>query len=197
MNEYPDWVELTRYLGLDPITVWVEYRTLLFVSLAVLTLLLIAAIYFGAIQLRGIIANYRHAFAVKMSFYRSIYELPEKLHEPLLKALDGEPLVYAIPAIAQEEVPGFRKSVGHLLLTKTKLIFTSAGQKIDFQLDSFEDANVRDGNKHMELKLIFEKSKPVFYLLGISRDHAQELFMKMHAFRVAIKESGSQPTQNS
>ena len=41
----------------------------------------------------------------------------------------------------------------------------------------------------MELKLIFEKSKPIFHLLGISRDHAQELFMKMHAFRVAIKES--------
>jgi hypothetical protein len=195
MNEYPDWVELLRYLGLDPITVWVEYRTTLFIALALTAILLIAAIYWSALQLRGLIANYKHAFATKMSFHRSIREVEEKMREPVLKALDGEPLVYAIPAIAQEDVQGFRKSVGYIILTKTKLIFTAAGQKIDFALGSFEDANVRDGNKHMELKLIFEKSKPVFHLLGISRDHAQELFMKMHAFRVAIKDSSEQPRE--
>lgn len=195
MNEYPDWVDFLRYLGLDPITVWVEYRPLLFLSLILFAAALIGGLYFLAIRMRGIIANYRHAFADRMSFYRSVYELDEKLHEPIFKALEGEPLVYAVPAIAYDDVPSLRKSVGHLLLTKTKLIYTTAGQKIEFPLNAFDDANVRDGNKHMELKLIFNKTKPVFHLLGISRDHAQEIFMKMHAFRLALKEAES--NQNS
>ena len=130
-----------------------------------------------------------HSFADRMAFYRSIYDMEENLHEPLFAALGGEPLVYAVPAVAAEDVPGFRKSVGHVLLTRTRLIFASNGQKIEFPLESFNDANVKDGKKYMELKLIFDKRKPQFHLLGISRDHAQEIFMKMHAFRVAIRET--------
>jgi hypothetical protein len=189
MNEYPDWVDLLRYIGLDPVTVWIEYRFALYVSLVLLAVAIVGGVYALAIRMRGVIANYKHSFADRMSFHRSVFELEEKYHESLLAALEGEPLVYVIPAIAAEDVAGFRKSVGHILLTKTRLIFASAGKKIEYPIDSFNDANVRDGNKHMELKLIFDKSKPIFHLLGISRDHAQELFMKMHAFRVAIKES--------
>ena len=189
MNEYPDWVELVSYLGLDPITVWIEYRFLLYAGLILLAALVLTGIYWFALRARSVIANYRHSFADRMAFYRSIDDMEEHLHEPLFAALGGEPLVYAVPAVAAEDVPGFRKSVGHVLLTRTKLIFASNGQKIEFPLNSFNDANVRDGKKYMELKLIFDKRKPQFHLLGISRDHAQEIFMKMHAFRVAIRET--------
>lgn len=189
MNEYPDWVEIVSLLGLDPITVWVEYRFFLYAGILLFAALLLAGIYWVALRARGVIANYKHSFADRMAFYRSIYDMEENLHEPLFAALGGEPLVYAVPAVAAEDVPGFRKSVGHVLLTRTKLIFTSNGQKIEFPLESFNDANVKDGKKYMELKLIFDKRKPQFHLLGISRDHAQEIFMKMHAFRVAIRET--------
>lgn len=191
MNEYPDWVEIVSLLGLDPITVWVEYRFFLYAGILLLAALLLAAIYWVALRARGVIANYKHSFADRMAFYRSIYDMKENLHEPLFAALGGEPLVYAVPAVAAEDVPGFRKSVGHVLLTRTRLIFASNGQKIEFPLESFNDANVKDGKKHMELKLIFDKRKPQFHLLGISRDHAQEIFMKMHAFRVAIRDTNS------
>ena len=193
MNEYPDWVELVSYLGLDPITVWIEYRFLLYAGLILLTALVLTGLYWVALRARSVIANYKHSFADRMAFYRSIYDMEEHLHEPLFAALGGEPLVYAVPAVAAEDVPGFRKSVGHVLLTRTKLIFASNGQKIEFPLGSFNDANVKDGKKYMELKLIFDKRKPQFHLLGISRDHAQEIFMKMHAFRVAIRETNPSP----
>lgn len=189
MNEYPDWVELVSYLGLDPITVWIEYRFLLYAGLILLAALVLTGIYWVSLRARSVIANYRHSFADRMAFYRSIDDMEQHLHEPLFAALGGEPLVYAVPAVAAEDVPGFRKSVGHVLLTRTKLIFASNGQKIEFPLGSFNDANVKDGRKYMELKLIFDKRKPQFHLLGISRDHAQEIFMKMHAFRVAIRET--------
>ena len=189
MNEYPDWVEIVSLLGLDPITVWVEYRFFLYAGILLFAALLLAGIYWVALRARVVIANYKHSFADRMAFYRSIYDMEENLHEPLFAALGGEPLVYAVPAVAAEDVPGFRKSVGHVLLTRTRLIFASNGQKIEFPLESFNDANVKDGKKYMELKLIFDKRKPQFHLLGISRDHAQEIFMKMHAFRVAIRET--------
>jgi hypothetical protein len=190
MNGYPDWVDLLRYLGLDPITVWIEYRPALFVSLALLGVGLLVGLYWSWNAIRATIANFRHAFADRMPFYRLIHEVPEKDQPEILKALENMPLVYAIPAVAADDVPGVRsKAVGYILLTATRLIFTSGGAKVEFPLDSFDDANVRDGNKYMELKLIFDKRKPVFHLLGISRDHAQELFMKMHAFRVAIREN--------
>jgi hypothetical protein len=192
MNEYPDWVELVRYLGLDPIVVWVEYRNILFLGLLALVLVILALLYIFGTRIRGIIANYRHSFADRMAFYRSVHDLEEKYHEPLKLALAGEPLVYAVPAIAWDDVVGFRKSVGHILLTKTRLIFAAGNQKIEYPLMTFNDANVRDGNKHMELKLIYDDHKPIFHLLGISRDHAQEIFMKMHAFRVTLKESNPQ-----
>ena len=188
MNEYPDWVGLVSLIGLDPIAVWVEYRIFLYLSLLAIVVLVLGTIYWVGLRFRGVVANYKHSFADRMAFYRSVFDLEEKLHEPILKALDGETLVYAVPAIAHEGVPGFRKTVGHILLTKTKLIFTSNGEKIEFPLNAFSDANIRDGNKHMELKLIFEDRKPIFHMLGISRDHAQEIFMKMHAFRLVLKE---------
>ena len=189
MNEYPDWVGLLSYLGLDPITVWVEYRILLYLSLVVLAALLIGTLYFVAVRIQGTIANFRHSFADRVAFYRSVFDLEEKYHKPLFDALGHEELIYAVPAIASDDVPGFHKTVGHLLLTRTRLIFTANNEKIEFPLDAFNDANVKDGNKHMELKLILATRKPVFHMLGISRDHAQEIFMKMHAFRVAIREN--------
>lgn len=188
MNEYPDWVGLISYLGLDPITVWVEYRIFLYLSLVVLALVLIGTLYFFAVRIQGTIANYKHSFADRIAFYRSVFDLEEKYHEPLTNALAGEKLVYAVPAIAAEDVPGFKKSVGHLMLTKTRLIFAVNNEKIEFPLDAFSDANVKDGNKHMELKLILPTHKPIFHMLGISRDHAQEIFMKMHAFRLELKQ---------
>ncbi|MBZ2183680.1 MAG: hypothetical protein K7J46_03140 [Bryobacter sp.] len=192
MSAYPDWVDFVRFMGLDPITVWVEYRSALFASLIGLALVLLFSIYSVALRMRGIIANYKHSFTDRMAFHRSIHEVEEKYHEPLREALGGEKLVYLVPAIAYDSVDGFRRSVGHILLTQKRLIFAADGRKIEFQLDSFQDANVRDGNKHMELKLIVnENKKPIFHLLGISRDHAQEIFMKMHAFRVQLKESQS------
>ena len=78
--------------------------------------------------------------------------------------------------------------VGWLVLTKTQLIFTSKGSKCEFRLDSFRDANINDNAKSINLKLILEDSKPMFQMLGVNRDHAQELFMKMNAFRIALKE---------
>jgi hypothetical protein len=99
---------------------------------------------------------------------KAVFDLDEKYHEPLTNALAGEKLVYAVPAIAAEDVPGFKKSVGHLMLTKTRLIFAVSNEKIEVPLDAFTDANVKD---------------------GISRDHAQEIFMKMHAFRLDLKQS--------
>ena len=189
MNEYPDWVGLISYLGLDPITVWVEYRIFLYLSLVLLALALIGTLYFFAVRIQGTIANYKYSFADRIAFYRSVFDLEEKYHEPLMNALAAEKLVYAVPAIAAEDVPGFKKSVGHLLLTKTRLIFVVDKDKIEFPLDAFTDANVKDGNKHMELKLILPTHKPIFHMLGISRDHAQEIFMKMHAFRLELKQS--------
>ena len=189
MNEYPDWVGLLAYLGLDPITVWVEYRVFLYLSLVLLALALIVVLYFFAVRIQGTVANYKHSFADRIAFYRSVFDLDEKYHEPLNNALAGEKLVYAVPAIAADDVPGFKKSVGHLMLTKTRLIFAVNNEKIEFPLDAFSDANVKDGNKHMELKLILPTHKPIFHMLGISRDHAQEIFMKMHAFRLELKQS--------
>jgi len=191
MNEYPDWVEIVSLLGLDPITVWIEYRSLLYLSLALAVIGLAGLLYWMSIRFRGLIANYKHSFADRMSFHRNIMEVDQKYHQNLEKALAGEPLVYLVPAIAAEGVVGFRRSVGHVMLTRTRLIFTASGASIDYPLNSFDDANVRDGVKHMELKLIYSDRKPIFHLLGISRDHAQEIFMKMHAYRVALKESES------
>lgn len=192
MSEYPDWVDAVRLLGLDPITVWIEYRNLLLGSLLGLALVLLFTLYWVSLRMRGVIANYKHSFRDRMAFHRSIHAVEKKYHKALRAALGEEKLVYLVPAVAQDAVDGFRRSVGHLMLTQTRLIFAAEGRKIEYTLDSFQDANVRDSNKYMELKLIFnERKKPVFHLLGISRDHAQEIFMKMHAFRVQLKESQS------
>lgn len=191
MNDYPDWVDLLRYLGLDPVTVWVEYRPALFVSVGIVALSILFALYLAFFRIKGLMANYKHAFADRLSFFRSLHDIAQKDREAVLKALEGEPLVYAIPAIAADEVPGFRRAVGYILLTRAALIFAANGQRVEFPLDSFHDANVRDGYKHMELKLICQDRKPIFHLLGINRDLAQELFMKMHAFRLALKETNS------
>ncbi len=188
MNEYPDWVGLLSYLGLDPITVWVEYRTYLYLALVLLVLALMATLRFCAVRIQGTVANYKHSFADRIAFYRSLNALEEKYQKPLLDALGSESLVYAVPAIAADDVPGFKKSVGHLMLTKTRLIFVANNDKIEFPLNCFGDANVKDGNKYMELKLILDTHKPIFHMLGISRDHAQEIFMKMHAFRLDLKQ---------
>lgn len=191
MNEYPDWVDFVSLLGLDPITVWIEYRVYLFLLLALLALLIVFALYSFFIRFRGLIAHYQHSFADRLAFYRSLEEVDPKYHEGLKKALAGEKLTYLVPAIAAENVPGFRRSIGHVMLTPTRLIFAAGGASINYPLDSFPDANVHDGLKHMELKLIFPERKPLFHLLGITRDHAQEIFMKMHAYRLALKEAAT------
>ena len=188
MREYPDWVEVVTYFGLDPITVWVEYRIVLYAAVIASVLIALISIYWAALRFRGFIANYKHTFSNKIAFYRGIEEMPENSHVEVEVALEGEALVYAFPAVAVSEVEGFRKSVGLLLLTKSRLIFASKGAKCEYSLDSFRDANIKDGIKWIELKLIFEDRKPLFHLLGVNRDHAQEIFMKMHAFRVALKD---------
>ena len=188
MNEDPDWVEIVTYFGLDPLTVWVEYRILLYAVAAAAILILLFGTYWFALQLRTLFANYKHSFAHNMAFYRSIEEMPENVHVEIENALGTAAFVYGFPAVALADVAGFRKSVGWLLLTKTQLIFTSNGSKCEFRLDSFRDANINDNAQSINLKLILEDSKPMFQMLGVNRDHAQELFMKMNAFRIALKE---------
>jgi len=99
MNEYPDWVEVLRYIGLDPVTVWIEYRTALYASLVLLAVGLVGGIYALSIRLRGFITNYKHSFADRTSFHRSVFELEEKYHEPLLTALNNEPLATLSPPL--------------------------------------------------------------------------------------------------
>ncbi len=188
MNEYPDWVENVSLIGLDPLTVWVEYRTLLYIGVIVSVALTLLVLYFGFLKLRTLLANYQHSFTNTIAFYRGIEEIPEDAQVRIEEALAGETLVFGFPAVAAADVPGFRKTVGWLLLTKSRLIYTCKGDKCEFPLDSFRDANIHDGMKSIDLKLILEDRKPLFQLLGINRDHAQELFMKMNSFRIELKE---------
>ncbi|WP_051669640.1 hypothetical protein [Bryobacter aggregatus] len=198
MNEYPSWVEYVRYLGLDPITVWIEYRTVLYLSVIGAILILIAALAVVAWQIKVFFENYQHLFVGKMPFYRAFHEM-EGTDHPQVRAslwqvrtaLDHEDFVFGFPGIAVSDVGKFRNAKGLLLLTRTRLIFIGKDGQCEFALDSFRDANVREGLRHIELKLIFEDKKPLFYLLGLNRDHAQEIFMRMHAFRIELKEKKS------
>jgi hypothetical protein len=131
--------------------------------------------------------SYRYAFTENTPFFRSLEQLEAPVAERIVAALAGENMIYAMPAVAGHDIPGFKGSVGFLVLSPTRLIFTpKEGKTVKsaaFPLDSFPDANVKDGKKNIELKLIQPNAKPTFQLLGVSRDHAQELFMKMHALR--------------
>ncbi len=178
--DYPAWVEFVRYLGLDPITVWFEYRTVLIACLAAAAILSLIFLWWLAKRLLIVAASYRYTFADRQPFFRNL-QLMDPLQQPRITAsLSGEPFVYAMPAI-------HKKTVGFLILSPKRLIFLpkegSATSGLSFPLSSFPDANITDNAKNVELKLIQPHAKPIFKLLGVSRDHAQELFMKMHAFR--------------
>jgi hypothetical protein len=186
--DYPPIVGIVSYLGLDPVTVWFEYKIPFLLALVLAGGLLVLLLYWAGLQLRALAAAYRYGFADKQPFYRNLQALEDEAAQArLTEVLSGEAFVFAMPAVAAAEVPGFKKSVGYLVLSPTRLIFTPKEGKtvkqISYPLNSFPDANVLDGRKNIELKLILPDAKPVFQLLGVSRDHAQELFMKMHALR--------------
>jgi hypothetical protein len=187
--DYPSFVAIVSAFGLDPITVWYEYRIPFLALLGLLLLVAAYAVYWLARQVMAYAANFHYSFADKMPFYRALDQVEPIAQERIKSALNGDPFSLAMPAIAANDVPGYKKSVGFLILSPKRLIFVPKEGKdtigTSFTLNSFPDANVRDGNKHIELKLLLPNSKPTFQLLGVSRDHAQELFMKMHAFRQA------------
>ncbi len=185
--DYPSFVGIVSVFGLDPITVWYEYRIPFLVCLGLIVLIVAYAVYWLAGQVMGYAANFHYSFADKMPFYRGLEQAEPEAQERIKAALNGDAFSLAMPAIAASDVPGYRKTVGFLILSPKRLIFVPKEGKdtkgTSFTLTSFPDANVRDGKKHIELKLLLPDSKPTFQLLGVSRDHAQELFMKMHAFR--------------
>jgi hypothetical protein len=185
--DYPSFVGIVSLLGLDPITVWYEYRIPFLAGLGLIVLLVAYAVYWLAGQVMGYAANFHYSFADKMPFYRGLEQADPEAQERIKAALNGDAFSLAMPAIAASDVPGYKKTIGFLILSPTRLIFVPKEGKdtkgASFTLTSFPDANVRDGKKHIELKLLLPESKPTFQLLGVSRDHAQELFMKMHAFR--------------
>jgi hypothetical protein len=185
--DYPSFVGIVSVFGLDPITVWYEYRIAFLACLGSLVLLVGYGVYWLAGQVMGYAANFHYSFADKMPFYRGLEQAEPEAQERIKAALNGDVFSLAMPAIAASDVPGYRKTVGFLILSPKRLIFVPKEGKdtkgTSFTLTSFPDANVRDGKKHIELKLLLPDSKPTFQLLGVSRDHAQELFMKMHAFR--------------
>lgn len=190
--DYPSFVGIVSAFGLDPITVWYEYRIPFLVILGILILTLAYAAYWLAHQVMAYAANFHYSFADKMPFYRALEQVDPEHQERIKAALAGEPFSLAMPAIAAHDVPGYKKTVGFLILSPARLIFVPKEGKdtkgTSFVLTSFPDANVRDGKKYIELKLLLPQAKPTFQLLGVSRDHAQELFMKMHSFRQAANE---------
>jgi hypothetical protein len=191
--DYPSFVGIVSYFGLDPITVWYEYRTIFIVVVALLALLSVYSAFWFIRWLYLFAAEYRYSFADKMPFYRSLQQLPPVLQERVNAALGAEPFVYAMPVIAISDVPRYRQKIGYLLLSPVRLIFLpkegTDRQGVSFPLSSFPDANIKDSKKTIELKLIQKDAKPTFQLLGVSRDHAQELFMKMHSFRQELGSS--------
>jgi hypothetical protein len=193
--DYPSFVGVVSYLGLDPITVWYEYRIPFLVGAALLLLLLAAGIYWLSRAVIAYAANFHYSFADRQPFYRAIGEMEAEAQERIRSALAGEEFTLAMPAIASHDVPGYRKTVGFVVLSPKRLIFVPKEGKdttgVGFLLTTIPDANIHDGKKFIELKLLLVKSKPTFQLLGISRDHAQELFMKMHSYRQAAGGSRS------
>lgn len=185
--DYPSIVGIVSLLGLDPVTVWYEYKIPFFAGLGLAVCLLAVLAWFLARQVKAMAATFHYGFTDRQPFYRKLADLDESVRPRIEEVLSGETLLFAMPAIAAKDVQGFSKTVGYLVLSPTRLIFTpKSGTPVkhaDFDLLSFPDANVLDGHKNIELKLILPSSKPVFQLLGVSRDHAQELFMKMHALR--------------
>lgn len=192
MNDYPGWVDFVAWLGLDPVTVWFEYRVVFLVILAITAIAILIGTYFMVRALREYMAQAKYSFSKKFAFYRNLDELDWDMGAAAAPALEGRQLVYAVPALAMEDVAGFRSALGILILTERTLIFAATrgdlGKVAEFPLDSFRDANIKDGVKYVTLKLIQADKKPTFQMLGISREHAQELFMKMHSFRMALRE---------
>jgi hypothetical protein len=192
MNEYPSWVELVTYFGLDPITVWLEYREVLFVSIALTVLILVAAIYVLLVRLKVYAILYRYTFSEKLSFFRSLEAMPEHEAELVSESLNGDTLVYSMYAFAAKDVPGVRRKMGILALTPKQLFFLPKGSlpkdRIPFDIEALTDANVKDGSKYVELKLILAGKKPVFHLMGVTREQAQEFFAKMGMFRSGLLE---------
>jgi hypothetical protein len=193
MNDYPHWIDFVAWLGLDPVTVWYEYRIYFFIGLAISVALLAAAAYFTLRALADYATQVKYTFTNKFAFYRSMDELDWEQAAALEPYIQDRKFVYAVPAIAMEDVPGFGRGVGILLLTDRTLLYAGmrkdAGKMEEFRIDALRDANIKDGVKYVTLKLFLADRKPVFQMLGISREHGQELFMKMHSFRVALRDA--------
>lgn len=197
MDIYPSWLEFVRYLGLDPVTVWVEYQTVFFLSLGISVLLLLAALYFIVAAIRRYLETLHLHGGDRFAFFKALGEIDAKWRPYLESVLAGERLSYAIPAMILEDVDGFRKAPGYIVLAETKLFFCGKMLKakslkdlthVAYALGEFRDANIKDGVRGLELKLVFEEKRPAFKLLGINRELGQEFFMRMHALRLAIKE---------
>jgi hypothetical protein len=190
MNEYPSWVELVTYFGLDPITVWLEYREVLIASIVAAILALLALVYLLFVKLKVYAILYRYTFSEKTSFFRLLDNMPEDQAELILETLNGEAMVYSMYAFAAKDVPGVRRKMGILVLTATQLFFLPKGSgpngKIPFNIENLKDANVKDAPKYVELKLILDSGKPIFHLMGVTREQAQEFFAKMGMFRTAL-----------
>lgn len=199
MNDYPRWVDFVSWLGLDPVTVWFEYRAVFIAILAVTAIALLVSCYFMVRALREYMAQAKYSFSKKFAFYRNLDELDWEMGAAAAPALKGRHLVYAVPALAMEDVTGIRSSLGILMLTEKALIFAATrgdlGKIAEFPLDSFRDANIKDGVKCVTLKLFLEDKKPMFQMLGISREHGQELFMKMHSFRLALRDQATKENE--
>lgn len=197
MDIYPSWLEFVRYLGLDPITVWVEYQAIFFLSLGLSVLLVLAVLYFIFAAIRRYVETLHLHGRDRFAFFKSLDQIDAKWRPYLESVLDGERMSFAMPAMILEDVAGFRKAAGYIMLAETKLFFCGKllrGKSpkefshAAYPLGEFRDANIKDGVRGLELKLVFEDKRPAFKLLGINRELGQEFFMRMHALRLAIKE---------
>ena len=200
MDIYPSWLEFVRILGLDPITVWIEYKTILFICLGLCVISALILIYFAIRALRSFLETFHLVRPDRAAFYKSVEEIELQWRQSVLSSLGSEQLIYGMPAVILQDVEGFRQGLGVLVLSGTKLSFFGKSQKskapeaihqVNFPLDTFRDANIKEGVRGLELKLVFEDKRPTFQLLGINRDMGQELFMRMHALRLALKEQKS------
>jgi hypothetical protein len=197
MDIYPSWLEFVRFLGLDPVTVWVEYQAVFFVCVGLSILLLLALLYLAFLGLRNFLESFHMYGNDRFAFFKKLEDVDAKWRPSIEALLGAERFHYAIPATVLEDVEGYRKSVGFIVLADTRLFFlgrTLKGKGPDaishsvYPLNQFRDANIKDGVRGLELKLVYEDKRPAFKLLGINRELGQEFFMGMHALRLALKE---------
>jgi hypothetical protein len=197
MDIYPSWLEFVRFLGLDPVTVWVEYQTLFFVCVGLSVLLVLGLLYLAFLGIRRFLESFHMYGRDRFAFFKKIEDVEPKWRTYIEGILGAERFNFAIPATILEDVEGYRKSVGFIVLADTRLFFcgrTLKGKGPDaishtvYPLNQFRDANIKDGVRGLELKLVYDDKRPAFKLLGINRELGQEFFMGMHALRLQLKE---------